>query len=104
MLDCPCCKRPVDVPTLDVIALRYRVTPYEQAILETVWRGKGRPVPTSKIFDAMYFDDPDGGPGQNKMYAAFKVALCRLRKKLKGSGVSVVNAGYGQGYQLVIGL
>lgn len=102
MIACPCCKQPVAVPTLDVVALKYRVTPYERAILETVWRGKGRPVPTSKIFDSMYADDPDGGPSQSKMYAAFKVALCHLRKRLEGSGVSIVSAGYAQGYRIVL--
>lgn len=100
MIDCPCCKQPVPVPTLDVV-VRYNVTPMEERILSAVWRGKGRPVPTSQIFDKMYADDPDGGPSQTKMYLAMKVALCHLRKKLEGSGVSIVNAGYAQGYQLV---
>lgn len=103
MIECPCCKQSVSAPPLDVVVARYKLTPMEERILSAVWRGKGRPVPTSRIFDKMFEDDPDGGPSQTKMYLAFKVSLCHLRKKLEGSGISVVNAGYGQGYQLVIG-
>jgi hypothetical protein len=50
----------------------------------------------------MYADDPDGGPSPSKMYAAFKVALSRLRAKIQGSGAGIENCGYGQGYRLVL--
>ncbi len=55
-----------------------------------------------RVFDVMYEDDPDGGPGQAKMYRAFKVALCHLRKKLKGSGIGIENVGYRAGYRLIM--
>jgi hypothetical protein len=51
----------------------------------------------------MYVDDPDGGPSPTRMYADFKVALCHLRKRLEGAGISIENVGYRQGYRLVIG-
>jgi hypothetical protein len=102
-IDCPCCKRPVSVPSLEIVIDRYGVTPLQARILEAVWRGKGMPVVTERIFDAMYADDPDGGPTPSQMYKAFKVALCRLRERLEGTGIGIENVGYRQGYRLVIG-
>lgn len=102
-LSCPCCQQPVAVPTLDILVDHYELTPIEARVLGAIWRGKGMPVITERIFSAMYIDDPDGGPSQSKMYLAFKVALCHLRKKIKGSGVDVLNVGYRRGYRLVIG-
>jgi len=102
-IGCPCCKRPVGVPDLAVIMDYYDVPPLEGAILTAVWRGKGLPVPTERVFDVMYSDDPDGGPEPARMYQAFKVSLCHLRQRLKGSGVSIENCGYRRGYRLVLG-
>lgn len=75
----------------------------QSRILGAVWKGRGHPVITERIFDAMYADDPDGGPTPARMYGAFKVALCHLRARLKGSGISIENVGYRRGYRLVIG-
>ncbi|MDK2769940.1 MAG: hypothetical protein KYX69_19755 [Sphingomonas sp.] len=100
---CPCCNAMVSTPTLEIVVDHYRVPPTEQAILRTVWKAKGRPVPTERIFDAMYADDPDGGPAPGRMYAAFKACLHNLRCRLAGSGVSIENTGYRQGYRLVLG-
>lgn len=103
-IDCPCCKQRVSVPTLEIVIDRYSVTPLEARILGAVWKGKGMPVMTERIFDAMYSDDPDGGPSPTRMYAAFKVALCHLRARLEGSGITVENVGYRQGYRLILGV
>lgn len=100
---CPCCRQPVGVPTLEIIVDHYRVSPQEARILGAIWKGRGLPVPTTRIFDAMYVDDPDGGPSPTRMYSAFKVALSHLRSRLQGSGVSIENAGYGRGYRIVMG-
>jgi DNA-binding response OmpR family regulator len=91
------------VPTLDVIVFTYDLSPFQARILEAVWRGRGLPVQAERIFDLMYADDADGGPEPPKMYAAFKEALHRLRAKLEGSGIAVVNSGYRRGYRLVMG-
>lgn len=99
---CPCCRRPVNVPSLDIVIDHFGVPPAEARILRAIWRGNGRPVQTERVFDAMYVDDPDGGPSPNKMYSAFKVSLCHLRQRLNGSGITIVNVGYRQGYRLVI--
>lgn len=100
---CPCCKQPVRVPSLEIVVDHYGITPLEARILGAVWRGKGMPVMTERIFDAMYSDDANGGPSPPRMYQAFKVALCHMRAKLKGSGVGIANSGYRRGYRLVLG-
>lgn len=102
-IDCPCCRRPVILPTVEIVIDRYNVTPLEASIFRAVWKGKGLSVQTERIFDAMYADDADGGPSPTKMYVAFKIALCRLRKRIEGSGYSIENVGYRRGYKLVIG-
>lgn len=102
-IDCPLCGQPVRVPTLEIVVDHYGVTPLESRILGAVWHGRGLPVSTERIFERMYADDPDGGPSPPRMYATFKVELCRLRKRLAGSGIGVENVGYRQGYRLVFG-
>ncbi|MGM4915896.1 hypothetical protein [Tardiphaga sp. 813_E8_N1_3] len=101
-IPCPCCSQPVRVPSLEILIDRFRVSPMEARVLGAVWRGKGRPVQTSRIFDAMWIDDIDGGPALQRMYAAFKSALCHLRDRLEGSGISIENVGYRRGYRLVM--
>lgn len=102
-ISCPCCSQPVRVPTLEIVIDHYGLTPMEARVLGAIWRGKGHPVMSERVFDAMYEDDPDGGPSPGKMYAAMKVALCRIRGKLSGSGIGVLNQGYRRGYRLTIG-
>lgn len=82
----------------------YGISPLEEKILRAVWGGRGLPVPTERIFTAMYADDPDGGPSTHKMYASFKVALHHLRNALRGSGIGVETVGYSRGYRLVLGV
>lgn len=101
-IDCPCCKRRVGVADIEIIIDHYDIPPLQEAILRAVWRGKGMPVQTERIFSLMYADDPDGGPEPSKMYLAFKVGLCHLRKRLKGSGVQIETVGYRRGYRLVL--
>lgn len=99
---CPCCEQRVPQPTPDIIAQMVGLPQQQEAILRAVWSGKGRAVQIEKIFSEMYADDPEGGPSASKMYAAFKVALCHLRERLRGTGVSIHNVGYRQGYRLVM--
>lgn len=102
-IECPCCRRPVNVPALDIVIDHYKVPTCEQRVLRAVWNGKGHPVQTERIFDAMYADDPDGGPSPDAMYRAFKALLHNVRVRLAGSGITIENVGYRQGYRLVIG-
>lgn len=101
-IPCPCCGQVVGTPSLEIVVQTYGISAFEARILGAVWRGKGRPVQTERIFDAMYADDPDGGPSHTKMYQAFKFGLHRLRDRLTGSGVLIENVGYRRGYRLLL--
>lgn len=102
-IDCPCCQQPVQAPSVDIVVFRYGIPPLQARILRAVCKGKGMAVPTERVFDAMYADDPDGGPSPTAMYRAFKVGLFHLRRRLKGTGVQVENCGYRLGYRMVLG-
>lgn len=82
----------------------YKIPNRQAKILRAVWRGRGLPVPTERIFDAMYEDDADGGPSQATMYSVFKVALCHLRESLAGTGIGIETVGYRRGYRLTLGV
>lgn len=99
---CPCCKQPIDVPSLEDAIASARLDGFEASILRAVWSGKGHPVQTERIFDAMYADDPDGGPSPTRMYAAFRGALARLNSKLNATGVAVHGVGYRKGWRLAL--
>lgn len=102
-IPCPCCRRAVTVPDVDIIIDHYSIPRMEAAILRAIWRSKGEPVPTERIYEFMYADYPERRPASGNMYRAFKVALHHLRTRLVGSGVGIVNVGYEQGYALVLG-
>ncbi len=102
MMACPMCKRPVNVPSLSEVISTLGLTGHEVDVLNAVWSGRGLPVMAGQAFDLMYADDVNGGPTQTKMYSAFKSALCRLRKRLEGSGVSIEEVGYRKGLRMVI--
>ncbi len=102
-IDCPCCKRKVSAANLTAIIAYYRVSKQQARILEAVWKGEGRAVTTEKIFSAMYADDLDGGPRPTVMYSNLKYSLFKLRRVLKGSGVSIEAIGYRRGFRLVLG-
>lgn len=99
---CPCCGGDVDIPSFDMIVQVAKISRDQEVVLRRIWDGKGRAVRTEAIFDAMYADDINGGPGRSQMYSALKLRLHRLREKLNGTGVEIQNAGYNGGYRLVI--
>lgn len=99
---CPCCGAQVDAPTFEILVEVFNISKDQSAVLGAIWRGKGSAVPTQRIFDAMYADDPDGGPSPERMYSALKMRLHKLREKLEGSGVGVEAVGYRRGYKIVM--
>lgn len=99
---CPCCGQAVGVPTLNVVIEACGISDFQARILSAIWNGKGRPVPTQRIFDAMYADDPDGGPSEGRMYKSLKAGMNKLRHRLEGSGVGIENVGYRRGYRINI--
>lgn len=88
------------MPSLPDVITTYRLIGHEVALLETVWNGRGLPVKTERVFDAMYADDPDGGPTPGRMYRAFYITLQKLNARLAGSGISIKPVGYRKGYRL----
>lgn len=103
MTACPCCKQAVAVPSLEDAIASACLNGFEARILGAVWKGGGHPVQTERVFDAMYCDDPDGGPSPTIMYAAFNRARLRLNSQLFQSGIAVVPARYRKGYRLSLG-
>ncbi|MES0042619.1 hypothetical protein [Mesorhizobium sp. M0091] len=75
----------------------------DAAVLSAVWRGKGMAVATERLFDAMYADDPDGGPSPTRMYKYLRRSVTRLEGLLDGTGWAVVAAGRRHsGYRLTM--
>lgn len=102
MTECPCCKGTVGVPALDDLIASKGIKGIQAAVLEAVWQSKGMPVETDKLFDAMYADDPDGGPSPTRMYLALGRGVEALNTQLKDQSVSVVRVGRNGGYRLVL--
>ncbi|MER8993527.1 hypothetical protein [Mesorhizobium sp. M0678] len=90
----------MSAPTLCDLIAECGIGGHAAAVLEAVWRGKGMPVMSQAMFDAMYSDDPDGGPSPTRMYLDLRKAIDGLNARLKDRGVSVVEAGYRQGLRL----
>lgn len=82
MIDCPCCGHPVKAPDLETIIDVCDLSKMQARVFGAIWRGRGHPVPSTKVIDAMYADDPNGGPYESEAYVRLKVCMCRLRKKL----------------------
>lgn len=97
LLICPCCKRPVHAPTLDIVIDNCKVGPMQARILGAIWKGKGEPVETEVILAAM----DRGSDAKAHAYSDFKVHLCRLRQRLKFASIAISNVGYAQGYRIV---
>lgn len=99
---CPCCGAIVAAPSLEMLVDVLAISKDQEAVLSAIWRGKGMAVSTQRIFDAMYADDPDGGPSPERMYNALKLRLHKLREKLEGTGIKVEAVGYRRGYRIVM--
>lgn len=94
LLICPCCKRSVQAPSLDIVIEHCKLPPMQARVLGTIWKGKGRPVPTDAIIAAM----DRGIDVKAHTYTDFKIALHHLRRRVKGAGIAIPNAGYARGY------
>ncbi len=99
-MKCPFCGGKMSEPDLEMIVDWYDLPPQEEAILRVLWSGKGLPVSNDRIINAIYADDPDGGPSPSAAYGALKVGMSHLRARLRLSGVKIENAGYRQGYRV----
>lgn len=100
MMPCPCCGTRTVPPSLDMVVEGCLLGRMEEAILTAVWRGKGQPVPTERIFQALQQPGTHDRLSHDELSAQFKFGLHRLRRKLAGSGVAVVSAGYARGWRV----
>lgn len=78
---CPLCGAGLS-ETLETLLLSHRITGHPEAVLRAFWDGRGRTLSTERLFDAMYADDPDGGPGQTTMHAQLRTAVRELNTLL----------------------
>lgn len=92
------------VPPVDEFVLRlindHGLSENAEAYLRLLW--PGQIVPTSDLLASLYEDDPTEEPPLAKLYKEAWVVLAELRAALKaeGSGLSVVEAGWRQGFRL----
>jgi hypothetical protein len=95
-LRCPMCQPPdpAHATKLDALVLGlirgHSLSENAEALLRAVFSADGLPISTSEIFDAMYADDPDGGPSLGVMYSDANAAYAELQSALDGTGVGVV--------------
>ncbi len=83
-MNCPHCHRPLHLPeelsTIQFSRLENRIVTF---LAQTL----GHEVPAERILDAMYGDDPDGGPeGGNKVLT---VIAHRIRTKINPHGYTL---------------
>lgn len=84
---CPMCRASVPVPDLDDLLDLPGMTDHAAAVLTAVWEAQGKAVTSNMLFDAMYADDPDGGPSTTQCYADLRRAVKALNDALAGLGV-----------------
>ncbi|PZX39379.1 hypothetical protein LY56_02912 [Roseinatronobacter thiooxidans] len=93
---CPMCNARAGAATIDRLVQSSNVTGMPEAVLRAVWASAGRTVTTLDLFDAMYVDDPDGGPSQARMYEDLHDAINVVNVSLAGK-VRIVPKGVGRG-------
>lgn len=87
MTACPMCRAPVPVPDLDDLLDLPGMTDHAGAVLTALWEAQGKATTSNALFDAMYADDPNGGPSVTQCYADLRQAAKALNGALAGSGV-----------------
>lgn len=106
-LRCPMCQPPDPAHAfkLDALVLGlirdHALSENAEALLRAIFAADGLPISTSAIFDAMYADDPDGGPSPGVMYSDANAAHAELQSVLAGTGVGVVRRD--RGWRLRLG-
>lgn len=97
-IQCPCCGRP-DTRTNPIEAIAaITLSGHERRIALSLAGNFGHVVAMATLIDAVYGDDPEGGPLTADVI--IKVMLVRLRRRLAPFGLAVNNV-YGVGYRLV---
>lgn len=97
---CPCCKQPIAVPPLDDLLEQSGIVGRGAAVLRTAWAARGLPVTATALFDAIYADDPDGGPSTSRMYRELREAVAASNERLRRFGVALLHDGRVHGWRL----
>ena len=94
---CITCGRPLDQIDVDGLVLRHGLTPRQSALLRVLSRRPGRLVTHEALVDAVYGDDPGGGPDRARQCIAH---FARALKPALAAGGMEVRSVWGQGYVL----
>lgn len=91
---CPYCGRPTLCPSPRDIGRMVELTEQEQIVLETIWDCAGHPelngaLNHAQLHDALYQDDPDGGPEHSTMYPEGRAAVASLAQKVTSMGLGI---------------
>jgi hypothetical protein len=92
---CPCCGQPV-TPKSRLQAYAAVQPPLRRRLIETLIDATA-PVPASDLADAVYADDPDGGP--LSAVECVRAFVWRMRPDLQAIGYRVVSGPW-SGYRL----
>lgn len=74
-----------------------RLTPSQFRIASCIVAARGKTVSADAIMEALYGDDPDGGPEEKTI----DVHLCKIRKALPALGIAIETV-WGRGYRAVV--
>lgn len=94
---CPCCGRP-DIKVEEKTMVEAKLTPKERVLFSTIARRRGDETTLSAIFDALWGDDPNGGPDHAENVIRQFVMRSRAKLAPFGFGIETV---HGIGYRLV---
>jgi len=94
-LHCPTCGHDLDAPPSVASLASARLRPQDRKIVDALSRAYPRAVRTSALVDALYGDDPNGGPEDPSQVIA--VRIYTLRRLLPQFGWTVPNAKVGRG-------
>jgi DNA-binding response OmpR family regulator len=85
---------------IEIDGKRVQLTDHQGAALARLFTANGCRVPTDELVEAVYFDDPDGGP----LWAVecVRAFAFRLRKQLAGVHATVKGSQKLGGYRLIL--
>lgn len=93
-VSCPCCGGPMTgIPMDRLVDVRMRAS--ERKLLAALHKAYPRKLDMPALVDALYWDDPSGGPDTAEMVA--RQMIYYLRKTLRTVGWTVNNARRGRG-------
>ena len=104
MILCPCCGKPINVPTIRQVASKAGLTAQQRTILQILHNAQGGILYRDELAAKLYATDPVGGPQS----AAWVVSnqIMEIRHRLVGFPYQIEpGSGSGQaarGYRLVI--